>query len=334
MAWRVKSAGRLLLAASLLLPALAPAASPQGPLPKPATLADIDHAMSDLGEREHDLQTRLERAKLEADQLHARSVARGRAYVRIARSGLLPVSGGFDALVQHATRLERLRRALLRDLQQEEQNAKLRQQLAQKLSSLADTNAALGRERGSFARSHAAIQAAEEREQAFQRAFMGVSWSPGPHTAVYGADLEGNGSVLPEGGLAALKGRLPFPIAGRAEVRKVARSARRGPGLEMMTHLGAPARAIYPGRIAFADGYSDYGKTVIVDHGGGYYSVSANLSEIAVAVGQEVAFGERLGSVASSPEKGDSRGSTVPGLLYFELRVAGDTRDPSDWFGI
>jgi septal ring factor EnvC (AmiA/AmiB activator) len=304
---------------------------------KPLTASDIDHSLADLGVREQDLQQQLQRAKQQADELHLRSIARGRAYVRLARAGLLPVSGGFDALVQHATRLERLRRALLRDLDQETANARLRRALAQKLGALKDTNAALGRERGSLARSQVAIAAAEEREEAFRRAFMGASWNPTPHTAVYGADLEGVGNelsgTLPEGGIAALKGRLPFPIAGRAEVRRVARSARRGPGLEMMTHLGAAVRAIYPGRVAFADSYGDYGQTVIIDHGARHYSVSANLSEISVTVGDEVAFGQRLGSVASATDS-TAKGSGAAGVLYFELRQGGETRDPSDWFGL
>lgn len=302
-------------------------------MPKPLTVSDIDHSLSDLGVREQDLQQQLQRAKQQADELHLRSIVRGRAYVRLARAGLLPVSGGFDALVQHATRLERLRRALVRDLDQETANAKLRRTLAEKLGALKDTNAALGRERGSLERSQVAIAAAEEREEAFRRAFMGASWNPTPHTAVYAAELDGVGGTLPEGGITALKGRLPFPIAGRAEVRHVARSARRGPGLEMMTHLGAAVRAIYPGRVAFADSYGDYGQTVIIDHGARHYTVNANLSEIGVTVGDEVAFGQRLGSVASATDA-TAKGTGAAGVLYFELRVGGETRDPSDWFGL
>jgi septal ring factor EnvC (AmiA/AmiB activator) len=302
-------------------------------MPKPLTVSDIDHALSDLGVKEQDLQQQLQRAKQQADQLHLRSIVRGRAYVRLARAGLLPVSGGFDALVQHATRLERLHRALLRDLEQETLNAQLRQELAQKIDALKDTNDALGRERGSFARSQVAIAAAEEREDAFRRAFMGESWNPTPHTAVYGAELDGVGGPLPQGGIAALKGRLPFPIAGRAEVRRVPRSSRRGPGLEMTTHLGAAVRAIYAGRVAFADSYGDYGQTVIIDHGGRYFSVNGNLSEITVAVGDEVAFGQRVGSVASANDS-TAKGSGAPGALYFELREGSETRDPSDWFGL
>lgn len=302
-------------------------------MPRPLTASDVDHTLADLSVKEQDLQQQLERAKQQANELHLRSIVRGRAYVRLARAGLLPVSGGFDALVQHATRLERLRRALMRDLDQETTNAQLRRELAQKLGALKDTNEALGRERGSLARSQVAIAAAEEREEAFRRAFMGASWNPTPHTAVYGAELDGVSGTLPEGGIAALKGRLPFPIAGRAEVRPVARSARRGPGLEMTTHLGAAVRAIYAGRVAFADSYGDYGRTVIIDHGSRHYSVNANLLEIAVTVGDEVAFGQRLGTVASANET-TAKGSGAAGALYFELRVGGETRDPSDWFGL
>ncbi|HTM44802.1 MAG TPA: peptidoglycan DD-metalloendopeptidase family protein [Polyangiaceae bacterium] len=303
-------------------------------LARPATVADIDNTMAGIDAKEKDLQDQLDHAKQLSDQLAARCVARGRAYVRIARSGLLPVSGGFEALVDHATRLERLRRALMRDLQLQVDNSRLRQTLAQQLGSVKDTSAALEQERGSLARSHAAIAAAEERDDAFRRAFLGESWNPGPHTAVYGADLDGTGGPLPQGGIAALKGRLSFPIAGRAEVHKVARSARRGPGLEMMTHLGAPVRAVYPGRVAFADSYGDYGKTVIIDHGSRYYSVSSNLADVAVSVGDEVAFGQRIGSAAGAPTSAKVDPSNAPGQLYFELRVDGEVRDPSDWFGI
>ncbi len=49
----------------------------------------------------------LERLGKDSDAAHARTVTRGRVYVRLAQAGLLPVGGGFDALVEHAVRLER-----------------------------------------------------------------------------------------------------------------------------------------------------------------------------------------------------------------------------------
>ena len=88
---------------------------------------------------------------------------------------------------------------------------------------------------------------------------------------------------------------------------------------------GATVRAVYPGRVAFADSYADYGRTVILDHGSGYYSVSGNLGTVTVSVGKEVAGGTPLGTVGRGP-----RGF----CLYFELRRAMETLNPSPWFGI
>jgi murein DD-endopeptidase MepM/ murein hydrolase activator NlpD len=93
----------------------------------------------------------------------------------------------------------------------------------------------------------------------------------------------------------------------------------------MSAPRGTPVRAVYPGRIAFADLYADYGKTIIVDHGDQHYSVSANLDEISVRVGDDVTSGTRLGSVGDT-----GRGP----MLYFEMRVGSENVEASDWFGI
>ncbi|HEY5376805.1 MAG TPA: peptidase, partial [Polyangiaceae bacterium] len=116
-------AGLMLIAASAAALG-APADAPQSPLP--AAPAQSDGAQRDLGgdsERrlsELSRQTQAGRAELErlgkeSDAAHARTVTRGRVYVRLARAGLLPVGGGFEALVDHAVRLERLRSAIGRD---------------------------------------------------------------------------------------------------------------------------------------------------------------------------------------------------------------------------
>jgi septal ring factor EnvC (AmiA/AmiB activator) len=83
-------------------------------------------------------------------------------------------------------------------------------------------------------------------------------------------------------------------------------------------------RAVFQGRVAFADTYPEYGKTVIIDHGRRHYTLSANLGSIDVKVGDEVGTGERLGTL----------GSEKDAALYFEIRVNKTTVDPSEWFGI
>ena len=88
---------------------------------------------------------------------------------------------------------------------------------------------------------------------------------------------------------------------------------------------GAMVRAVYPGRVAFADEYPNFGNTVIVDHGGQYYTVSAHLERIAVEVGEELSPGQRIGTVGTFGQG--------PGLL-FEVRDGQGTLNTSEWFGI
>jgi septal ring factor EnvC (AmiA/AmiB activator) len=186
--------------------------------------------------------------------------------------------------------------------------------------------AALEAERVALERSHTAIAAAEERELAFRRAFSS-DWKPSAHTAVYA----GRGPLSTDdvrSGFARLRGRLPFPLTGRAEIRRARRlsgGAGATVGLELMSMPGAAVRSVFPGRVAFADAYADYGPAVIVDHGAGYYTVSAGLETLEVEVGDEVAGGDRLGTVAATAEGA---------VLYFEVRKGSEALDPSPWFGI
>jgi septal ring factor EnvC (AmiA/AmiB activator) len=242
--------------------------------------------------------------------------------VRLARAGLMPLSEGFDALSAHASRLERLRRALGRDLAHEREIAARRLQISRALRELDELKPA---DRDALARARTAIVAAEERDQAFLRAFQS-DWSPSPRTAVYGAQPSQSGSDRPRpGGFAAQRGRLPFPLAGRAEIQKVDSPTGVGKAIFMLSSEGAPVRAVYPGRVAFADDYPNLGNTVILEHGDHFYTVSAHLQRITVQVGEELESGQRIGTVGSDDQK--------PGLL-FEVRSGQNTVNTPEWFGI
>jgi septal ring factor EnvC (AmiA/AmiB activator) len=173
-------------------------------------------------------------------------------------------------------------------------------------------------------RARTAVLAAEERDQAFQRAFQS-DWNPSPATAVYGASVSQGYKPPAAGGFAAQRGRLPFPLAGRSEIQKLRSPSGTGKALLMLSTGGAMVRAVYPGRVAFADEYPNLGNTVIVDHGGHYYTVSAHLQRIAVEVGEELSAGQRIGTVGMYDEK--------PALL-FEVRDGKSTIDTPEWFGI
>jgi septal ring factor EnvC (AmiA/AmiB activator) len=314
----------LLLAVSASAVTLdAPAPSPVGePEPRAQDVlgADLERELATLERDEAKAKQELAELAHESELLKARTLARGRAYARLARAGLLPVGGGFQAFVEHAARLERLHRSLSRDLAQERQVAERRAVLAKQLASITSRRGPLQSQQRAMSQAETALLAARDRDQAFERAFMGGGFDD--HTAVYGAPP----SSLAAGstGFAALKGSLPFPLAGRSEIRSARRNGS-GPGLSMRAPGGAAVRAVFPGRVAFADSYADYGRTVILDHGGGYYTVSANLAEIEVKVGEDVKGGARIATLS-----GGSAGST----LYFEVRIGQETADPAEWFGI
>lgn len=290
--------------------------------PMPATPSKVEQLLEHVEtERSRTEQRRAELGQ-EIGRLETLVAARGRALVRLTRAGLLPVGGGFDALVDHASRIERLRRALGRDLRRYHRAKTEHEEATARLATLRERSTVLEAERESLARSHAAILAAEERELAFRRAFD-HSGAPMSHTAVYGSASSLSLDDV-ERGFGGLKGRLPFPLEGRTEIRRVHDSGS-SVGLEMAARAGAPVVAVYPGRVAFADEYPDRGLTVLLDHGGGYYTVSGRLGHIDVVVGDEVQAGQRLGRVGSFADGA---------VLYFELRREGRAVDPSPWFGI
>ncbi len=289
----------------------------------PATADDVESVLDRVGAEDKKVSDRMSELSAEAARVHTLLILRARSYVRLARAGLLPVGGGLDALVDHASRVERLRQALARDLDRERRISTERIELAKRRESLEDRRAVLESEHAALARSHVAIAAAEERESAFRSAFL-TSHELVRHTAVYGSLLGPADPSDAPGDFASLKGRLPFPIEGRVEIRP-AHGGRAGPRLEMVAALGAAVHAVYPGRVAFADTYADYGRAVIIDHGSGYYTVSGNLSSIDVEVGSELRTGDRIGRVGT--------GDRGP-VLFFEIRHGAETVNAAPWFGI
>jgi murein hydrolase activator len=284
--------------------------------------SNVERLLGELDREERSLKKQLDELVAESASVDARTLARGRAYARLARAGLMPIGSGFQSLVDHATRLERTRRALSRDLELKEQLVRRRVAIGKRIDELRTRRGPLEVQAQAMAQANQALLAEQDRRLAFERAFGGLGGPPG-HTAVYGAGVGPADPSELSRGFASMKGRLPFPITGRSEIRSAHRAD--GPGLEMRAPRGTAVRAVYAGRVAFADRYSDYGLTVILEHGDRHYTVSAHLEDLAVRVGDDVSTGARIASVGSS-------GDTT--LLYFEIRVGTDPVDPAEWFGI
>ena len=60
-----------------------------------------------------------------------------------------------------------------------------------------------------------------------------------------------------------------------------------------------PVRAVEGGRVEMAAPFEGYGPTVVVSHGGGYYSLYLYLKDVQVQQGATVAKGQVIGTVAA-----------------------------------
>jgi septal ring factor EnvC (AmiA/AmiB activator) len=285
-------------------------------------IAALDRQIAELTATETANKAELAELGPKIAEAHERVLVRGKGFYKLTHAGMLPVGGGFDALVSHAMRVERARRSLANDITAERALRERGADLARSLERVAKDKVSLGSQRTTIDSARVAQEDDARRAQAFDRAFA-TSTGTSEYVAVYSgasADLPG-----PGGGFAASKGRLLFPVPGRAEARPARREGTGGPGLEIRATIGSPVRAVFQGRIAFADRYGPYGRLVIVDHGDHYYTVSGNLAGIDVKVGDEVGAGDRIGSVGD-----DGHGA----MLYFEVRKGTDTVAPGVWLGI
>lgn len=312
--------GLLILALALSSFGSASAALPDGTVdaaPRGETGA-VDRTITDLDAEEGATKRELGELGTHLKLLHARSIEGGRAYYKLTKAGLLPIGAGFEALLTHASRMERARKAL-GSLQEEERHTRaLAAAAAKKLDALAERRRMFADRQTDDAARFAMADEAEQKH-AFERTFENESGGGG-----FSA-IEGSSIALDGRGFASERGKLTFPLDGRGEPRSVRRDSADGPGIEIRTAPGTAVRAVFQGHVAFADRYGPYGRLIILDHGEHYYTVYANLGSFGVKVGDEVETGSKLGTVGD-----EGKGA----MLYFEVRHRTETVKPEPWLGL
>jgi septal ring factor EnvC (AmiA/AmiB activator) len=126
---------------------------------------------------------------------------------------------------------------------------------------------------------------------------------------------------------ASLKGKLAWPVQGKL-AGDFGQPRGSGPvkwnGVLLEAAAGTPVRAVYHGRVAFADWLQGLGLLVIVDHGGGYMSLYGHNEALLKESGDWVAPGDAIAQV------GDTGGQSRAGL-YFEIRFNGEPVNPHPW---
>ncbi len=124
-----------------------------------------------------------------------------------------------------------------------------------------------------------------------------------------------------------LKGRLTWPIAGTL-LHDFGQPRAGGDlkwnGVVLAAPRGREVRAVYHGRVAFADWLAGMGLLVIVDHGEGFMTLYGYNETVLKDAGDWVAPGDVIATV------GESGGQNQAGL-YFELRRGTRPIDPADW---
>lgn len=127
-----------------------------------------------------------------------------------------------------------------------------------------------------------------------------------------------------EATLAALKGRLPYPVSGTV-VSGFGKSYNRKTnlftfqkGITLEAPPSAQVAAVAAGKVVFAGPLKNYGLIAIVEHPGQYYTLYGQMGSVAVSIGNPVRQGDVLGKTAGEP-------------IYFEIRNKNVAINPIQW---
>jgi septal ring factor EnvC (AmiA/AmiB activator) len=129
-------------------------------------------------------------------------------------------------------------------------------------------------------------------------------------------------------------GKLDWPVDGPliytfGKAQTASNTTIRWNGVGIRGSVNSPVKSVAAGKVVSVGQLGTYGLTVIVDHGGGDYSIYGSLARTDLRVGQTIAKGQIVGGVGiSDPD--------LPPHLHFEIRHGGaDGRpasvDPATW---
>jgi len=303
-----------------------------------AILADLSDRQTQLDERTADerraatlLRSRLRlyqrSRRLESAELLLSSRSFAELFARGAilsreiqrdRTDLLRLEQERDVISMAATLLES-RKNGLESLQEEKLREKAR--LEQRSERAQDEIARLRTERAEFehrqqelARSETQIRSLIDKLEAERR-------KPAPR---------GKPAPAKGPGLEGQRGRLIWPVRGtlltRFGVEMHPRFGTKVPsnGIDIAVPAGTKVAAVAAGTAEFVDWLSGYGRCVILNHGGGFYTLYAHCSRILIAQGAKVAAGQAIA------ETGDTD-SIKGACLHFEIRRGEVAMNPEEW---
>lgn len=132
-------------------------------------------------------------------------------------------------------------------------------------------------------------------------------------------------------GFEAMRGKLMMPVEGRivsgyGSVKHPKFGTQTfNNGIIIEATVGAPVRSVYDGVVIYIGWLKGYGQVMVIDNGGGFYTLFAYLSKTLKGLKEPVKKGDEVALAGES-------GTQLPSGLYFEIRQKGVPRDPVPWF--
>ncbi len=214
---------------------------------------------------------------------------------------------------------------------QKTQVAEAKNQLESKSSELQQVQAEAERVLNELNQSVQSVQAesdriAKEKEQA--SAEIDQWWKDyyAQQAAQSGGSSGSSGGSSGSGGYVST-GNFTWPVPGFTNISCGYSSGHRAIDVSGggRTIYGKPIVAADSGKVVTATYHYSYGNYVMIDHGGGYSTLYAHASSLAVSAGQTVTKGQVIAYVGST-------GNSTGPHLHFEVRVNGNRQNPFNWF--
>lgn len=129
---------------------------------------------------------------------------------------------------------------------------------------------------------------------------------------------------------AKLKGKLPWPTQGKVVAKfgqykhPELKTITNNTGIDISASSGSKVIAVLDGLVTTITWIRGYGTTIIIDHGGGLYTVYSHVIHINIAPNNYVNAGDVIAEV------GDS-GSLDGAKLHFEIWLNRETVNPEGW---
>jgi septal ring factor EnvC (AmiA/AmiB activator) len=235
------------------------------------------------------------------------------------RTVVKQVTNLYDKIDEQRTLLVRLQTEIERNrLEKAQEEARLRSMQGARQRSLADVQQSESQVRDRLAR----IQRDEQRLAQILAAM---------EEARRRSDAARPNATAPSG--SSLRtvdfGKLDWPVEGDilysfGRVINPNNTAIRWNGMGIGAPSGTAVKSVSAGEVTYVAPIGTYGLTIIVQHGGGDYSVYGSLSRADVRVGQQVIKGQVIGAVGRADPEMEPH-------LHFEIRPKGRATDPLGW---